>query len=276
MTETYEITRRVIPEQPGRGRLGRVVHHDSRSLRYLVQPRRDDSLRTVLHTRRVPVWDQGSTGSCTGHAAAGAVGTNPHGISATQEMALDLYSKATTLDPWEGSWPPSDTGSSGLAVAQAAKSLGLISGYQHATSLLATVTALQDYPVITGVSWYEGFDSPDSAGRVQISGDERGGHEFELLGVDVDAREFWAVNSWGEGYGLSGRFRFSWDTFDRLLHEQGDVTVLLPLTAPAPVPTPAVDHDRVLADSTRTWAKRYQRISKTARAINDWRTAKGL
>jgi hypothetical protein len=79
-------------------------------------------------------------------------------------------------------------------------------------------------PVITGVNWYEGFDKPSADGVVEISGSIRGGHEFEVHGIDVDARTVRCVNSWGPDWGDGGSFTMSWSTWDRLLHEQGDVT----------------------------------------------------
>jgi len=35
----------------------------------------------------------------------------------------------------------------------------------------------------------------------------------------------WFWNSWGTVYALGGRFCMSFDTWERLLEEQGDVTV---------------------------------------------------
>ncbi|MGZ6776907.1 MAG: hypothetical protein ACXVGF_04490, partial [Blastococcus sp.] len=45
-------------------------------------------------------------------------------------------------------------------------------------------------------------------------------------------------NSWGESWGDAGRFMYSGADFARLLSEQGDATVLVPITQPAPTPTP--------------------------------------
>ena len=81
-------------------------------------------------------------------------------------------------------------------------------------------------PVEVGVSWYEGFDKPDAKGLVKIAGTVRGGHAFELLGVDADKQLVWAINSWGPGWGLAGRFAFSWKDLDRLLREQGEASTV--------------------------------------------------
>jgi hypothetical protein len=245
---------RRIPEHivPGR-RLGRHVRHDPRSLRFLVAARPLGELRSVQHERRIPVLDQGDLGSCTGNAAEGCVGTGamfdaipadlPARPSLTnadsdEEQARALYSAATALDDYEGEWPPEDTGSDGLSVAKACQRAGLISGYRHATSLDAALAALAAQPVIAGINWYSGMDSPDEDGIVRVTGEIRGGHEICLDELDVENRHIAFTNSWGPSWGLSGRAWISWDDFGRLLDEDGDVTVFTPATQPAPTPTP--------------------------------------
>ncbi|NED51184.1 hypothetical protein G3I24_09730, partial [Micromonospora aurantiaca] len=72
----------------------------------------------------------------------------PTGVASTDEdQARALYSAATRLDEFDGEWPPTDTGSSGLGVAKACKRAGLISGYRHAFGLNAALTALAEQPV---------------------------------------------------------------------------------------------------------------------------------
>src|SRR3954451_11647904 len=86
-----------------------------------------------------------------------------------------------------------------------------------------------------------GFDNPDDDGLVESSGDVRGGHEFEIVGVDLENELFHAVNSWGGGWGKEGSFWFSFDTMSQLLGEDGDCTQLFPPTVPSPTPTPTPD-----------------------------------
>ncbi len=207
-------------------RLGRHVEHDPRS-RNFPAPRRPIPLRNVLHQRHCPPFDQGNVGSCTGNAEAGLLMTEPFYTSGrvlTESDAVDLYSLATKLDRIKGDYPPDDTGSTGLAVMKAARQLGYIRGYTHAFGLQHALEALVLAPVITGVVWYEGFDTPDANGLISISGAIRGGHEFEVLGLDVDNKVVRACNSWGTGWGDQGYFQFSFDTWDQLLHQKGDVT----------------------------------------------------
>jgi hypothetical protein len=280
----------VVPGKP----LGRHVNHDPRSLQYTVgAPAK--ALQTVLHPRLVPVFDQGNLGSCTGNASVGALGTAPlydsvKGQNQTldENFAIAVYSAATALDDYAGTYPPTDTGSDGLSVAKVLKTKGLISGYLHATSLVAMQAALQDTPVIVGVNWYEGFDNPSATGLVQVSGQVRGGHEFEVIGIDVENQLFEAVNSWGESWGVNGHFKFSFDDMTRLLSEQGDCTQLLPLTVPAPVPTPvpptptptpAVDPDILnWWSATREWtnSRHFGANGKAVKAAKTLAKAKGL
>lgn len=223
------ITARVFPEVSVPGKpLGRHVWHDDRSRDYAVQETAAP-LKSQLWPRRAPIFDQGQVGSCTGNAMAGWVGTDGDGRAGNPTMreadAVRLYSAATRLDSIRGVYPPDDTGSSGLAVAKAAKHLGEIQSYKHAFGLKAALAALQVGPVITGVGWTSGFDSPDSSGLVHVTSDVRGGHEFLVRGIDVDRKLVWADNSWGHGWGVNGGFQFSWADWDALLHQQGDVTV---------------------------------------------------
>jgi hypothetical protein len=221
---------RIIPEIPGRGRLGRHVVHDPKSRGFeLVTKSR--ALISRTWQRPIPAFDQGSVGECTSAALWGCLVTEPFGHAApTDQQITELYSAATRLDYVPGHYPPEDTGSSGLAVAKAAARLGLIHAYHHAFSLNGCLAALGHVgPVIIGIPWYAGFDDPFGAGALlQIAGDVRGGHEVELLGVDVQARLVFGVNSWGVGWGAHGRFSMSWDTLERLLSEDGDCVVPMP------------------------------------------------
>jgi hypothetical protein len=208
--------------------LGRRVEHDPRSRRYTA-PR--GTVRTVLWTHAAPVLDQQDIGACTGFSLAQLLNctkfhrSRPKRRYLDARAAYDLYSVATELDQWEGTWPPSDSGSSGLAVAKAGVRLGYLSSYTHAFGLYQAVEALSISPVITGTNWYDGMYDTDSKGFVSLSGDVVGGHEWLLIGANTRDGYLTGLNSWGPQWGLRGRFRIRIRDYDRLLHEQGDVTV---------------------------------------------------
>jgi hypothetical protein len=187
-------------------------------------------LRTTRHLRHCAPYDQGELGSCTGNAMAGALMTEPlyaRGRDLAEKDAIELYSEATSIDRFPGVYPPDDTGSSGLAVAKAAKRAGYVSSYRHAFGLQQALGALVVGPVITGVKWYDSFDRPLSTGEIRktVGAELRGGHEFEVNGIDVENRQVWCVQSWGPLWGglNDGTFWMSWDTWDALLEDQGDV-----------------------------------------------------
>lgn len=211
--------------------LGRRVEHDPRSRDFPVLVTAP-VLRTRAHRSYGLPFDQGNLGSCTGNACAGALNTLPihrAGEKVLKEPdAVKLYSAATALDEFYGVYPPDDTGSSGLAVAKAAKAAGYITAYNHAFNIGQALAALQQGPVITGVNWYEQMFEPTAQGFVHPGGAIAGGHEFLVRGYVAAKRPYvLCMNSWGAGWGLGGKFKLFVDEWERLLSEDGDVTVLV-------------------------------------------------
>ena len=209
--------------------LGRVVNHDPRSRQFPAPG--SDRLRSVTHRKYGPILDQGNLGSCTGNAACAALNTAPlkkRGRTMVEDDAVRLYSRATVLDPFDGQYPPTDTGSSGLSVAKACVEEGLCSSYTHAFGLDHALAALVERPILVGTNWYSSMMQPDPSGYLHIEGDPVGGHEWCVFGIDVEHERVVAVNSWGPGWGDRGRFFLSFDALNRLLSEDGDVTVLMP------------------------------------------------
>lgn len=249
MTETYNVlVERYERTDP---RLGRNVRHDSRSLSFLVEARDVNTLVSVKHESYIPTLDQGQLGSCTGDSGTKCLGTgvfwatpdvkavlSPTDAVADQNYAVGLYSEATSMDPFQGTYPPTDTGSDGLTIAKVLVKRGIISGYKHATSMEAVLTALATQPVIVGTKWLQGMFTPAADGKITISGSVAGGHEYMLDEIDVENKRVWMHNSWGTGWGINGRAYFTWADFEMLLGDNGDCTVFVPITEPAPTPTP--------------------------------------
>lgn len=167
----HTIKRRIIPEiiQEGK-RLGRHCEHDSRTFNIedymparLFRGKRTTkpvpptvAVKHQVHLGR-PL-DQGQIGSCTGQAMCGDLMTGglwKLGRAFGESTAMSLYEKATTLDTMKGSYPPDDTGSTGLAVMKAAQADGWISAYAAAMSTNAALAALSLTGVIVGTNWYD-------------------------------------------------------------------------------------------------------------------------
>ena len=208
-------------------RLGRHIEHDPAILAYAAAGWPWRHIHDVQWTRRCPVLDQGALGSCTGHTAAGWLGTDTSQrqgrADVDEDLAVELYSAATRLDRFPGTYPPDDTGSSGLAAAKALRQARYCVRYTHAFSLRAALTALQHGPIMVCMGWTESMYDPDPDGRVHPSGPDVGGHEIpadELAGDEI-----WFTNSWGILWGVAGRFYLTRGDFAERMRNRGDITV---------------------------------------------------
>jgi hypothetical protein len=224
-------------------RLGRNLWLDARSLAYAVEndaQRMGRKLSNQHWERVIPILDQGQLGSCTGNAGTGALGTQPFydkagkaalgstsGDAGTDErFAVQLYSDATKIDPYPGTYPPSDTGSSGLAICKVLRARGTIRGYTWATTATGYLQLLQSGPVMQGMPFYNAFFNPDKNGFIDSnshwpSSGIAGGHEVEAVGVDINSSNMSAsvitfANSWGTGWGDAGYFRMRLATYSRM------------------------------------------------------------
>lgn len=100
--------------------------------------------------------DQGKIGSCTGNAVTQLLNTDyamkVSGRTSflSEDDAVKVYTLATDIDAFPGSYPTVDNGSSGDAACEAAIQLGYLSGYQCvapnrvAESAIATVHGRAD------------------------------------------------------------------------------------------------------------------------------------
>lgn len=228
--------RRILGLRPRKHRLGRHIKFDSRSHDHRVQlGEHQQALVSKLWARKVPSFDQGAIGSCTGNGCAGVLATEPvdldgvaDNVDFVEDLAVKIYTRASQIDEIEGQYPEQDTGSTVLAVMKAAKEMGLISGYRWCMGIDDVLRTLSNVgPVEVGVSWLSGFDNPDASGRVQLVGSDEGGHAFELHGIDVERELVWAYNSWGPEWGAGGRFCFGFEDLRKLLKHDGEAVMVL-------------------------------------------------
>lgn len=234
-------------------RLGRHIKHDSRSLNFPFNTA-ELSIVNKKHDRYIPILNQGSIGACTGFSGIGSISTAPFlnkdntAYSRDYNGSIKLYSDATAIDEYNGTYPPTDTGSNGLSIAKVLKSAGLISRYDHTFTLNDALKAGGVYSFITGTRWYSDMFNPDADGRVRITGSLVGGHEYQLAEIDKDKGLIWFFNSWGDQWGLQGKFYLTWADYATLLAQQGDVTVLIPLEVPI-VPVVVIQNYKYFSQS---------------------------
>jgi hypothetical protein len=246
----------------GRPRLGRHLVLDARSLAYTVERELQDlggaiPIEPQEWLSPVPVLDQGQLGSCTGNAGTyalaalygqddladvslgvlgGEVWRLGADAGADEQFAVELYHLATVDDGFPGTYPPDDTGSSGLGVCRALRAAHLVNRYAWATTLRGFGSALQRGGVMVGTPWLNAWFEPGPDGFVDadpswLNSGVAGGHE-----VYVEALEAWDDhdpsksvvrfrNSWGPAWGDHGSGRMRLSTYVAL-RQQIDVKQL--------------------------------------------------
>lgn len=246
MTDTLSPghTIHVVRYEPSDPRLGRHVHHDSRSLEFEHLPRdaKPKGQNTFWDSGTGPL-NQGQVGSCTGNATAQWCNTtfaNPVRVLTKQNQyltendALVIYSLGTRLDSAPGAYPPDDNGCDGTSVAKAGIKLGYLDKFTHTFSFSAMQATLETTPVICGTVWTKTmFTATNGLVKVGklVQSNVAGGHEYLGAGIDFTEEVFIFRNSWGDqdawpGCKPGGYFAVGFADYRRLLAEQGDVTVL--------------------------------------------------
>ena len=208
-------------------RLGRHVLHDSRSRRFDLAEATGSRLPTqpIRWQRQGPIFDQGDLGCCTACAALGLMMTEPFSDGTVYDIDAvhAFYHGETLIDGIEGTYPPDDTGSNGLAAMKVLRKQGKIKAYAHAFSPYTAVAALTRGPIAVGTVWLNSMFEPVN-GRIYIDTGSRvaGGHEYVVDGWDPQTQRVHMTNSWGEGWGEGGGATIEWVDFVWLLKQQGD------------------------------------------------------
>lgn len=209
-----------------------AANHDPRSLDFAA--RADLPVKTKYWRRYGAVLDQGKVGCCVPNAGCGAL--NHAGLHRAGEhlyVESDItgddgyYHKVTSIDPYDGTYPPDDTGSDGLSMAKVFRSEGKITSYAHAFGLDHALATAMLGPLIVGIPWTNDMFYPDPDGIVHPTGGDAGGHEVCLDGVNVTHGWVRFTNSWSDAWGIEGRFYMHWDDFGSLLSRGGDAVLFV-------------------------------------------------
>ena len=206
-------------------KLGRQVEHNSRSRAFAMGTAIDRSTwrdKSIRLYEPIPNPNQ-MVGCCTGVAKCSqlnAAGNRKTGRVLKMADAERIYSRNTEIDPWDGNWPPDDTGSSGLASCQTAIEFGLAGEYRWLFGAADEVVqnVMEGRVISVGTWWYWDMFQPDARGLIKVGGGQAGGHQYVIRGYDVD-------RDWVLGRCWWGSFRDFWmsrSDLDALLRDDGD------------------------------------------------------
>ena len=171
------------------------------------------------------VLDQGSEGSCVGHGIAHDLIAEPTTMLwVDHAYARELYLLAQTLDEWPGE---DYEGTSVNAGFKAAKQKGLCTGWRWSFTHLDTQLGIAyTRPGVAGTNWMTGMMELDSNGFIHATGYNEGGHCYLYVGVNPTEQYFTIHNSWGSGWGIKGRAKISFDDYELLRSNDGEMAFM--------------------------------------------------
>lgn len=233
---------------------GRLLHHDPASRGYAAPPVPFPT-KGWRHTMG-PVLDQGRIGGCVGWSVADWLNSSKalknrrlynRAASTTVSLGkrrstqyldnrdgLFLYEQATVNDTIGGTYPPDDTGSTGLGAAKALQKLGVISQYLWAFDFATALGWASRQPIMVGSLWTDAMMDPDAQGVLHTGGtaaikkaeNDGAGHEYDWFGYDPATGLCDIRNHWTDQWGLKGNAKISAGDLETLIITyQGDVCV---------------------------------------------------
>lgn len=235
--------------------LGRRISLDENDKKFLVRRRLAAAADVSLPRRKT--WriggkslDQGSTGTCVGHAWKNFLRCAPIRTE-IGPTPWDIYRKAISVDEWTDNDAEIidinnanlQSGTSVRAGAQTMIEFGRLKSYLWAFDLQSVIEwVLTQGPLVLGINWYSTFNNPDHEGIIKLSETSTilGGHAILCRGINLKTSLATLENSWGDTWGKSGACYIPLSTLERLIHEQGECctaieTKILPIrTLPIP------------------------------------------
>jgi hypothetical protein len=209
--------------------LGRLRQHDQRNADFPLP--KIAASRTSRYWSVGTVLDQGSTPQCVGYAGWGWLRGGPTVNKAMPFTPEDLYHWAQDRDEWPGA---DYDGTSTLGLMKALKDKGYITEYRWAFDAMTLVNwVLEKGPVLVGTDWFMDMFTPDRFGYLEPTGDNAGGHEWRIIGANLERKDplgRWKpgavrmVNSWGRGWGDYGKAWMAIEVLDGLITNGEAVT----------------------------------------------------
>jgi hypothetical protein len=170
--------------------------------------------------------DQGNTSHCTAFAAMHAMADGPVTHPGQNPLVEPhaFFEEIRKVDLREGRDFGGD-GATSLVMAKALYERGYIGEYVWGYSLTDFITAIKKGPVILGINWRAGMDTPDRKhGIIRYAGAIRGGHEIVANGADFDDGVVRLKQSWDrKSYGLNGHVYLPFEDLEQAIAEDGDV-----------------------------------------------------
>lgn len=219
---------KVLQVEQQHPQLGRQLVHDPQSRSFPAKVTVD---KATWKTKLLRIYDPRRNpnqchGECTGVAKAmefNTAGNRVAGVILNMDDAHKFYHYATIFDPFEDEWPPTDTGSSGLAAAKAAKQLGLGGEYRHvfggADELVQLI--MMNRSVNVGTWWYERMLSPNSRNVIEPTGPKVGGHQYLARGYDI-TQDHVIIRCW---WGSYRDVRIKREHLNELIMDDGDAHI---------------------------------------------------
>ena len=178
------------------------------------------------------ILDQGDNGTCV---AAGTLGAcdcdDEHHVISTFTNA-DIVPFFDTISG-HGALP--DGGAEVREGLKAAQKADYIAAYAPLTTQAQILDWVQNHgPIVAGMDWDTGCDSPDAKGFVHFKGTIRGLHCVYGNG-DVGGFDF--VNSWSDSWGDKGHFYMTLADLTQAMNGDWEAWAIVQ-AAPTPTPTP--------------------------------------
>jgi len=127
------------------------------------------------------------------------------------------------------------------SLGKALKIRGVVDAYALTQDFVAANDWVDHFGcVVLGTYWWTGMFTPDSVGRVHPTGSKAGGHAYLWAEKDQQYDNVFP-NTWGQSWGIDGRFSMSDLDTAGLMAENGEALLMVKLAANYSPPPPPVE-----------------------------------